>query len=59
MPHDWQEKFIALMAEAEELLPEEAHGGDYWVRLREGNRFVSDPNVPYKHAQPWSLRVKP
>ena len=40
MPVEWQRRFVALMEEAERLLPEEAQGGDYMVRRREGGRFV-------------------
>lgn len=57
MPIDWQHRFVALMNEAHDLLPPEAHADEYFVRARERGKFVSDPNVPYKHAQPWPLRA--
>jgi len=56
MPLDWQHRFVALMNEAHDLLPPEAHADEYFVRARSGGKFASDPNVPYRHAQPWALR---
>jgi hypothetical protein len=55
LPIEWQERFVALMDEAQSLLPPEATEGEYMVRKRIGGRFVADPNVPYKHASPWPL----
>lgn len=59
MPLDWQEKFVALMNEASELLPAEAVASEYMVRAREGGKFVNDPNLPYRHARPWQLKDEP
>lgn len=58
MPVEWQERFVALIEEAEELLPEGTLDGDYWVRLKQGNRFVSDPLSDYRHVRPLELRKK-
>lgn len=55
MPVEWQERFVKLMEEAREMLPEEALYIDYWVRAKDGKRFVSDPNVPYRDTGPWPL----
>lgn len=57
MPLEWQQRFVKLMEEAVELLPPESCYGEYMVRLRVDGKFVSDPNVPYRHAQPWPLRT--
>jgi hypothetical protein len=57
LPRSWQARFVALLEEAEAMLPEEAQGGDYMVRRRERGRFVSDPNIPYRHAAPWPLKA--
>ena len=56
MPYEWQEKFVTLMREAEQRMPEEYQGGDYWVRRREGNRFVHDPLTDYRHPPNIVLR---
>lgn len=58
MPLEWQERFVTLMEEASERLPDEAIVSEYYVRRREGGKFVEDPNVPYKHAEPWPLKPK-
>jgi hypothetical protein len=57
MPLEWQERFVKLMEEAEELLPDEAKFHDYWVRAKDGNRFVEDGMAQYRHAAPFKLRL--
>jgi len=57
MPVEWQERFVKLMEEAAEALPNEALHIDYWVRAQDRGRFVADPNLPYRHTGPWSLRT--
>jgi hypothetical protein len=49
MPLEWQKKFVTLMEEAEKLLPDEAQNGEYWVRKKIGNKFVTDPFTNYRH----------
>ena len=56
MPLTWQEKFVALMEEAEAALPDAATDATYWVRRREGNLFVHDPDADYRHAEPFELK---
>ena len=56
MPVEWQERFVKLIEEAEELLPEGTLDGDYWVRLRKGNKFVADPLSDYRHPPKIELR---
>lgn len=57
MPLWWQASFVQLIDLAKVLLPSEAIDCEYWVRRREGGRFVNDPNVPYRHAAPWPLKT--
>lgn len=50
MPIYWQRRFVALMQEAERVLPPEAQGGTYCVTKREdGGKFVKDPLGDYRH----------
>ena len=54
MPLEWQERFVALMEEAEAagyMFP--AKGTTYAVQLRhdETGRFVYDPNREYRHRR--------
>lgn len=51
MPLDWQERFVALMDEAQEQLPAEAFP-EYSVQRKEGGRFVADPLRNYRHTGP-------
>lgn len=57
MPLDWQEKFVALLNEAEELLPEEAQNHEYLVRKRVRGKFVHDPFSDYRHHPPLQLKI--
>lgn len=59
LPQEWQERFVQLMREAEELLPEEAQNQSYIVRLRdEKGWFTSDPLAEYRHTGPLQLNEK-
>lgn len=51
MPLDWQERFVALMDEAQEQLPADAFP-EYSVQRKEGGRFVADPLREYRHTGP-------
>lgn len=59
MPIEWQERFVELMTELHEQLPEGTLAGDYTVLLREAGKFVKDPLRDYRHAGPLPLRSKP
>ncbi|KOO70265.1 hypothetical protein [Stenotrophomonas maltophilia] len=56
MPVEWQARFVALMEEAREVLPDEAFP-EYQVIRIEGGKFASDPNRRYRHAAPFPLRT--
>jgi hypothetical protein len=58
LPLEWQQRFVDLMNEAEELLPDEAKYQDYQVTLRKGGKFCKDPLAEYRHARPFRLRKK-
>lgn len=49
MPPYWQRRFVALMEEAERVLPPEAQCAEYCVTKRENGRFVKDPLGNYRH----------
>lgn len=51
MPLDWQERFVALMDEAQAQLPAAAFP-EYSVQLKERGRFVADPLRDYRHTGP-------
>lgn len=51
MPLDWQQKFVALMAEAQAALPAAAFP-EYSVQRKEAGRFVADPLRDYRHTGP-------
>jgi hypothetical protein len=56
MPLGWQRRFVALMLEAERVLPEEGRGGEYAVQMRDRRgRFVKDPLSDYRHHRPLQL----
>lgn len=56
MPVEWQARFVALMYEARETLPDEAFP-EYQVIRIEGGKFAHDPNRRYRHAAPFPLRT--
>lgn len=49
MPLGWQRRFVALMQQAEQMLPPDVQGGEYAVQKREKGRFVKDPLCDYRH----------
>jgi len=55
MPVEWQARFVALIEEAREVLPDEAFPAYQVIRIDAG-RFASDPNRRYRHAAPFPLR---
>ena len=56
MPLGWQRRFVALMKQAEGMLPPELQGGTYTVQKREKGRFVKDPLTDYRHPPRVELR---
>lgn len=56
MPLGWQRRFVALMKQAEQMLPPELQGGTYTVQKRENKRFVKDPLSDYRHPPQVALR---
>lgn len=58
MPIEWQERYVALMQEMNEVLPDEAVDANWVVTLRIKGRFSHDPGVSYRHAGPWPLKEK-
>lgn len=56
MPVEWQARFVALMGEARQVLPDEAFP-EYQVIRIEGGKYGSDPNRRYRHAAPFPLRT--
>lgn len=52
MPIEWQAKFVALVREAHDYLPEGTFDGEYTVLLREGGKLKRDPMREYRHAGP-------
>ncbi|MGE8211389.1 MAG: hypothetical protein ACN6RH_17980 [Stenotrophomonas rhizophila] len=51
MPLDWQQKFVALMDEAQAALSATAFP-EYSVQRKEAGRFVTDPLRDYRHTGP-------
>lgn len=51
MPLEWQERFVALMAEAYDHLPDSAFP-EYSVLRKEHGRFIEDPLRDYRHTGP-------
>jgi len=52
-PLEWQQKFIRLLNDLEEMFPDQ-HGHEYWVRRKERDqngrfRFIHDPLSQYRH----------
>jgi hypothetical protein len=56
MPLGWQRRFVALMKQAEQMLPDELQGGEYAVQKRVKGRFVKDPLCDYRHPPKVELR---
>lgn len=55
MPIDWQARFVALIREARQALPDEAFPQYQAVRLRDG-KYTSDPNCRYRRTPPFPDR---
>ncbi len=55
MPVEWQARFVELMHEARQTLPDEAFP-EYQVIRIEGGKFAHDPNRRYRHTAPFPLR---
>lgn len=54
MPVEWQERYVALIAEARALLPSEAFPAYQVTRLNDG-MFARDPNRQYRRLPPFPL----
>jgi hypothetical protein len=52
MPVEWQERFMALVNEMHERLPEGSLDGDYTITLRINGRIAADPMREYRHTGP-------
>lgn len=55
MPAEWQERFVALVNEMHEALPDDALAGDYTVTMRVDGRIAKDPMRDYRHTGPLRL----
>lgn len=51
MPDEWQEKFVALLEEMNKKVDAPDQAKEYWVRAREGQRFVHDPYADYSRGR--------
>ena len=50
MPMEWQEKFVAMIEEMNEIYDTDAMNSRFLVRMRGDNgKFVSDPYMNYRH----------
>jgi hypothetical protein len=52
MPVEWQERYVALIADARALLPSEAFPAYQVIRLNDG-MFAHDPNRQYRRLPPF------
>lgn len=50
MPREWQERFVALVGEMHEALPDGSLDGDYTVTTRINGRIATDPLREYRHT---------
>lgn len=55
MPIEWQARFVALIFEAREALPDEAFPEYQVTRISDG-KYAADPNRRYRHSPPFPLR---
>lgn len=55
MPVEWQERFMALVREMHERLPEGSLDGDYTVMHRVNGKIARDPMRDYRHNGPLPL----
>ncbi len=59
LPLEWQERMVALLDEASDLLDTDQIQDNYSVQLRGANgKFVKDPFQNYRHPPqiPWAVR---
>lgn len=52
MPEEWQARFVKCLDELEaktDKLP--GYKSEFWVRLKEGNRFIRDPYSDYQRGR--------
>ena len=56
MPIEWQEKFVSLLDEMIDKLPDGTMDGDYLVKMRENGKFVKDPLSDYRHHPKLQLK---
>lgn len=52
MPVKWQQRMVELLEEMKETLDIDDAPSSYWVRARDGGRFVGDPYSQYRHRPP-------
>lgn len=55
MPVEWQARFVALMEEARQVLPDEAFPEYQVIRLKDG-KYANDPNCRYRRTPPFPCR---
>ena len=55
MPVEWQARFVALMEEARQALPDEAFPEYQVIRLKDG-KYANDPNCRYRRTPPFPCR---
>lgn len=55
MPDEWQDRLVKCLEELWEKIDEEIEGGQlpegYWVRARNGNKFVKDNFSNYERGR--------
>lgn len=56
MPLDWQQRFVNMLEELHERFSDVPQADSYWVRARDGNRFISDPVPHYDRGR---TRIQP
>jgi hypothetical protein len=56
MPIAWQQRFCELMREVAAAIALEELPGSFWVRARQGRRFVSDPWSNYRRPPAVPMR---
>lgn len=59
MPHEWQQRMVALLQEARDTYATDAISDNYTVHLRdEQGRFRLDPLADYRYPAPLPYKVK-
>lgn len=51
MPPSWQRRFVVFLDELRAATQELGLPDEYWVRAREGNRFIEDPFSDYERGR--------